>query len=99
MAISGSIEEMIDRGAGMVWIPPKRPWLTAIKWIGTATGVAGALLIALDVGAVGWGFVLFAVSSALWALAGWVQREPSLVTLQVVFLAIDAVGVWSWLIA
>jgi hypothetical protein len=57
------------------------------------------LLIALNIGAVGVGFVFFAISSALWALAGWVHRENSLIVLQVVFLGIDLVGIWNWLLA
>jgi hypothetical protein len=68
-----------------------------VKWIGTVTGIAGALLIALHIGAVGLGFVLFAISSSFWAFAGWVQRDLSLVTLQAVFLVIDAVGIYRWL--
>lgn len=56
--------------------------LRAAKWIGTAAGVAGAVLIALNVGLVVYGFGLFMVSSVLWAAVSWVQRETSLVVLQ-----------------
>ena len=72
------------------------PWLTVIKWIGTATGVIGAVLVAANVGMVGWGFVIWAVSSASWVVAGYVMREPSLVLLQGVFLAVDLAGIWRW---
>jgi hypothetical protein len=34
------------------------PWLTAAKWIGTAAGVSGAIMIALNVGLVIYGFGL-----------------------------------------
>lgn len=71
-------------------------WLSPLKWLGTITGVAGALLVAANVGAVGWGFVLFALSSAAWGFAGLAMREPSLVALQGVFLAVDVVGIWRW---
>ena len=39
--------------------------LTSAKWLGTVAGVAGALLIALNVGGtiVGIGFIFFAVSA------------------------------------
>jgi hypothetical protein len=73
-------------------------YLTPVKWIGTATGIAGALLVALNIGAVGLGFVLFAISSSLWAFAGWVHREMSIFLLQAVFLIIDAVGIYNWLV-
>lgn len=82
----------------MRWHAKGDRWLTPVKWVGTATGIAGALLIALNIGHVGIGFVLFAVSSALWAVAGWVHREMSLVVLQGVFLIIDLVGIWNWLL-
>ena len=73
-------------------------YLKPLKWIGTGTGGAGAILIALNIGAVGIGFVLFTVSSSLWAFAGWAHREMSLVVLQGVFLVIDVVGVYNWLV-
>lgn len=73
-------------------------YLTPLRWIGTGTGFAGAILIALNIGAVGIGFVLFTISSSLWTYAGWAHREMSLVVLQGVFLVIDVVGVYNWLV-
>ncbi len=73
-------------------------YLKPLKCIGTGTGVAGAILIALNIGAVGIGFVLFTVSWSLWAFAGWMHREMSLVVLQGVFLVIDVVGVYNCLL-
>ncbi len=74
--------------------------LTSAKWLGTATGIAGALLIALNVGGtiVGIGFVFFAVSAAAWVVAGWRTGEPSLVAIHGVFLAINLLGIWRWLV-
>ena len=71
--------------------------LLAVKWIGTAAGVAGALVIATNVGGVAYGFMLFLVSSVLWTLVGWVQRELSLVVLQGAFTVINVVGIVRWL--
>lgn len=71
--------------------------LSAAKWIGTAAGVSGAVLIALNLGMAVYGFGLFLVSSLLWALAGWMQRETSLVVLQGAFTIINIVGVARWL--
>jgi nicotinamide riboside transporter PnuC len=70
--------------------------LRAAKWIGTAAGVAGATLIALNLGAVEYGFALFLVSSLIWSTVGWIQRELSLLVLQVGFTAINLVGIWQW---
>ncbi|MCR9072561.1 MAG: hypothetical protein NXI18_12640 [Alphaproteobacteria bacterium] len=64
--------------------------------MGTATGVAGAVLIALNIGAVAVGFGLFLISSLLWSAVGWIHREPSLVVLQVAFTAINVLGIYRW---
>jgi hypothetical protein len=71
--------------------------LSAIKWIGTAAGVAGALVIATNLGGVAYGFMLFLASSVLWTLVGWVEREISLVVLQGAFMVINVVGIVRWL--
>jgi hypothetical protein len=66
------------------------------KWIGTGAGVSGAVLIALNVGLVGYGFVLFLLSSVLWLAAAVAQREPSLAVLQGTFTVINVIGLWRW---
>jgi uncharacterized membrane protein len=80
---------MIDVGPGA---------LLAAKWIGTAAGVLGAILIALDLGRVfvWYGYWLFLVSSVLWAAVGVIQSEPSLVVLQLTFTAINLLGLRRW---
>ena len=70
--------------------------LQAAKWVGTATGVAGAVLIALNIGAVAAGFALFLISSLLWSAVGWLHREPSLVVLQGAFTAINLLAIYRW---
>ena len=71
------------------------PLLTA-KWLGTATGVSGAAIVALNLGVVVEGFGLFLISSLLWTAVGWSQREMSLVVLQAAFTAINLVGIYRW---
>ena len=72
--------------------------MKSLKWIGTVTGVMGALLIALNVGAVHWGFVFFLISSTIWCWAGYRQRDWSLASLQGAFVVINLVGLWRWLV-
>lgn len=72
------------------------PLFVVAKWVGTAAGIAGAVLIALNLGLVVLGFGLFLVSSLLWAAVGWVQREPSLTLLQSAFTVINVMGIWRW---
>ncbi|MGE3157474.1 MAG: hypothetical protein AB7E84_12950 [Xanthobacteraceae bacterium] len=71
--------------------------LTAAKWIGTAIGVSGAIMIALNLGLVIYGFGLFLISSLLWSIVGWLQREMSLLVLQGTFTIINIVGIYRWL--
>ncbi|MBF0584653.1 MAG: hypothetical protein HQL80_10545 [Magnetococcales bacterium] len=68
-----------------------------LKWIGTTTGVAGALLVAMNIPLSGYGFLLFLVSSTSWFVAAYHMREISLMILQAVFTIINLVGVWRWL--
>ena len=74
------------------------PLLTATKWLGTAAGILGAVLIALNVGVVGYGFMLFLLSSILWSMAAIAQRESSLVVLQGAFTIINVFGILRWMV-
>ncbi len=69
-----------------------------LKWKGTATGIAGATIIALNLPISGWGFVLFLVSSVSWTIAGLRMRENSLALLQAAFTVINLLGIYRWLI-
>ena len=71
---------------------------SVLKWVGTATGVIGALILALNLPLSGWGWVLFAVSSLCWTIAGVAMRDYSLVVLQSAFFIVDILGIWRWLI-
>lgn len=81
----------------MVRLHREKPWLRPVKWIGTGAGVTGAVLVALNIGVTGYGFMLFLVSSLLWSAAGVAQREPSLVVLQGAFSAINVLGIYRWM--
>ncbi len=70
-----------------------------LKWTGTATGIAGATLVALNVSISGWGFVLFLASSVSWTVAALRMRENSLALLQGAFTVINVLGIYRWLIA
>ena len=71
--------------------------LRITKWLGTATGIAGAIIIAANVGFVAHGFKMFLVSSILWSAVSWVQREASLFLLQATFTVINVIGIYRWL--
>ena len=42
--------------------------LSIVKWTGTAAGIFGGAMVALNLGIVQYGFVLFLISSLLWCL-------------------------------
>jgi hypothetical protein len=52
-------------------------WLSATKGTGTSTGVSSAIVIALDLGIVVYGFALFLLSSFLWGSVA-LKRKLSL---------------------
>jgi drug/metabolite transporter (DMT)-like permease len=72
--------------------------LAWLKWFGTITGVAGALLLAINIPESGWGFVLFLGSSVSWCMAGITMKEPSIWTLHGVFTIVNMIGIYRWVI-
>ena len=79
-------------------LTPGTPAFSALKWVGTTTGVLGALMLALNILLSGSGWALFLISSLSWTLAGAVMKDMSLVVLQFAFVVVDMIGVWRWLI-
>lgn len=71
--------------------------LDALQWAGCATGVAGALLLALNTKHSGWGFVLFLISNGFWTAYGIQTHAVGLITTQIVFTATSLLGIYRWL--
>lgn len=72
--------------------------LDALQWAGCATGVAGALLLALNTKHAGWGFVLFLISNGFWTAFGIQTNAPGLITTQIIFTATSLLGIYRWLV-
>ena len=79
-------------------LTPGTPAFSALKWVGTATGVLGALMLALNIPLSGRGWALFLISSLSRTLAGAVMKDMSLVVLQFAIVVVDMIGGWRWLI-
>ena len=77
----------------------RRTMIAWLKWIGTGAGLAGALVIALNLPFSGWGFVLFFVSSTTWLAAAVLQRDTPLAVLSAGYTAVNILGMYRWLIA
>ena len=69
-----------------------------IRWIATFSGIAGALLIASNIGISKYSFLFFLVSGLLWSIAAYSIKDYALLLLQDVFVTIDTYGVFRWLI-
>lgn len=67
------------------------------KLVGEWTGTIGALLMALNIPISGWGFVLFLISSSIWAFVGFRAKEYALARMSAVYCVIDAFGIYRWL--
>ncbi len=79
-------------------LTPGTPAFSALKWVGTITGVVGAFILALNIPFSGWGWTLFLISSVTWTFAGAVMKDVSLVVLQFAFVLVDVIGIWRWLL-
>lgn len=74
-----------------------RRWLSALEWVGVAAGLAGAVLVALNIPASGWGFALFLASSTALGAVAAVERRLAAFLLFAGYTAINLLGIWRWL--
>lgn len=66
------------------------------EMIGAICGVAGAVLVSLNIPQSKYGFVLFLISSILLGIVSWQRKMQYLLTMQMVFLGINIVGIVRW---
>ena len=66
------------------------------EMIGAICGVAGAVLVSLNIPQSKYGFVLFLIPSILLGVVSWQRNMQYLLTMQIVFLGINMVGIYSW---
>jgi hypothetical protein len=73
--------------------------LDILRWAASLTGMAAAVLVALNAGAkiTGWGFVVFSVSSLIWIGASAAAGNTPLVAQNLVLLAINLFGIYRYL--
>ena len=67
-----------------------------LEMIGAICGVSGAVLVSLNIPQSKYGFVLFLISSILLGIVSWQRKMQYLLTMQMAFLGINVVGVFSW---
>jgi nicotinamide riboside transporter PnuC len=66
------------------------------EMIGAICGVAGAILVSLNIPQSKYGFILFLISSVLLGIVSWQRKMQYLLIMQTVFLGINIVGVVRW---
>jgi hypothetical protein len=73
--------------------------LPLANWIASVATVGGAVMTGANLGTrvTGWGFVVFAVGSAAWIVAGLEGNELNLVITDGILLVVNLFGVWRWL--
>lgn len=73
--------------------------LGAIEWTGSAGGVAGAAIVALNLPWSGWGFAVFLVATGLLLAAAIGRRSWPHVALFAAYTAANVIGIYRWLLA
>jgi nicotinamide riboside transporter PnuC len=69
-----------------------------VEWIGSLTGIAGAILLALNFEWSKYGYVFFLLSSMALIYFSYQRELKGLLTQQLVFLGINLLGLYRWLI-
>ena len=71
--------------------------LHVLEWTGCATGVLGALLLALNNRWSGYGYVSYLLANLLWIAFGVLTLAPGLVAMQSMFMVTTLIGIRNWL--
>lgn len=67
-----------------------------VGWIGSALGLAGSLVLALNAPYSGYGFLAYLGSNCAWMYHGVKTRTWALVVMQVGFTATSFLGLRNW---
>lgn len=65
-------------------------------WLGTITGIAGGIFVALNFEYSKFGYVFFMVSAVSWIIQGARNDDRSLVLLNTVFVLVNSLGIYRW---
>ncbi len=72
--------------------------ISVLEWLGSLSGIGGALLMAANTRISGLAYPLWVVSSVSLLAFACLQDHGGLALQQSFFLAINVVGVWRWMI-
>lgn len=72
--------------------------MKVIEWAGSLFGVSAAVLLALNISISGWAYILYLLSSLFLAFWGYRQKAYGVAFQNLVFIAINVLGIYRWLI-
>jgi uncharacterized membrane protein len=72
--------------------------LQIMEWSGAMIAVIAAIMMALNVSISPWAFVLYFISSLILALWGWYSGAYAIALQNVIFIGINSLGIYRWLI-
>ena len=72
-------------------------YMNLVRWLATSIGIVAALLIAANISSSRYAFLIFMVSSILWAGVAYRTKDYALLSLQVFLVLIDGYGVMRWM--
>lgn len=67
-----------------------------LKWLGSITGILGALMLASNTSISGYGYILFTISSFI--LVFVFKSDLPMLLQQSLFLTINTIGLFQWII-
>lgn len=70
--------------------------MSALEWIGSLSGIGGAIWLALNLASSKWAYLLFLISSSAFIGFASYHGHSGLLSQQVVFFAINCVGIYRW---
>jgi nicotinamide riboside transporter PnuC len=65
-------------------------------WVGTITGIIGALLIAFNFELSKFGYLFFLVSSTTWLVQAKQNNDKALMLINIVFTVVNIIGIINW---
>ncbi len=72
--------------------------LKLMEWGGAMIAVVAAIMLALNISISPWAFVLYLISSLILTLWGWYSGAYAIALQNVIFIGINSLGIYRWLI-
>ena len=68
------------------------------EWMGSALGIAGALILAMHTKWSAYGWIIFLLSNFAWIVFAYRTRLRSMLVMQLVFTGTSVLGIYQWIL-